>query len=129
MANKTIGPTKTYKAAADYSAKRFYIVWLAGETATLADDADQTGENIMGAIVNKPSADIGATVEVQMPHGGGTGKVIAGGNIAVGDALTTDGNGKAIVTTTSDDYIMGYALQTAVANDIFEYSPVCGLVD
>lgn len=129
MANKTIGSTRTFKTAADYSANQFYIVWLSGETATLADDADVPGENIMGVMQTKPSANVGATVEVAMPHGGGTAKVIAGGNIAVGDHLTTDANGKAIATVTADDYTFGLAFKTAVANDIFEYIPMYDIVD
>lgn len=129
MAKQVDGPRRTYKSAADYSTKQFYIVWLAGETATLADDADVAGENIMGAICNKPAEAVGASVEVQMPWGGGSGKVIAGGTIAVGDHLTTDADGKAIATTTADDYVFGVAMQTAVANDIFEYMPAYDIVD
>ena len=129
MSVKTTGSIKTYKSAADYSDKQYYIVWLSGETATLADDADVAGENLMGVIQNKPASATGANVEVHMPWGGGSGKVIAGGTIAVGDHLTTDANGKAVATTTSGDYVFGVAMQTAVAGDIFEYCPVYDIVD
>lgn len=128
MATQTFGPTRTFKTAADYSAKQFYIVWLANGVATLADDADVPGENIMGTIQNKPQAAADANVEVMMPHGGATGKVIAGGSISAGAHLTTDANGKAITTTTADDYYFGIALQDADANDIFEYVPAYGVV-
>lgn len=124
MATKTTGPNKTFKAAADYSAKQFFIVWLSGQTATLADDADVAGENIMGVIQNKPAPAVGASVEVQMPHGGGTGKVICGGSVSVGDALTTDGSGEAIATTTADDYVFGLALEAGDDGDVIEYVPV-----
>ena len=39
MSTSTTGPRATFLTAADYSAKQFYIVWLSGQTATLADDA------------------------------------------------------------------------------------------
>ena len=130
MATTTDGPRRTYKTAADYSEKQFYIVWLTVQTATLADDADVLAEALMGVIQSKPSANVGATVEVQMPWGGGSGKVIAGGTIGTaGLELTTDGNGKAIVSTTADDNIFGVSMGPAVVNDIFEYAPTFNIVD
>lgn len=123
MATKTIGPTKTFKSAADYEGKQFFIVWLANGIATLADDADVPGENIMGVIQNKPQAGANANLEVAMPHGGATAKVLAGGSISAGAELTTDGNGEAIATTTEDDYVFGVALEDADDGDVFEYVP------
>ena len=127
MATHTIGLTKTFKAAADYSAKQYHIVWVANGIATLADDADVPGENIMGALMNKPKANENA--EVALPHGGGTAKVKAGGSINAGDHLTCDSAGKAVATTTSDDYVFGVALEDADADDIFEYMPTYDIVD
>lgn len=129
MATHTIGLTKTFEAAADYSAKQYFIVWVANGVATLADDADQPGESIMGAIMNKPQAAAGAAVEVAMPHGGGTAKVKCGGSVSAGDQLTTDSAGKAVTTTTSDDYVFGLALQDGDANDVIEYVPCFDIVD
>lgn len=123
MSTKTIGPTRTFKTAADYENKQFYLVWVANGVATLSDDADVPGENIVGAIQNKPQAGANANVEVAMPHGGGTAKVISGGSISAGNELTTDGDGKAIATTTEDDYVFGVALEDADSGDIFEYVP------
>lgn len=123
MAIKTAGPTKTFKSAADYSGKQFFIVWLANGVATLADDADQAGEGIMGVIQNKPQAGANQNLEVQMPHGGGTGKVICGGAVTAGYPLTTDGSGEAVVTTTEDDYVFGMALDTGDDGDVIEYTP------
>ena len=129
MSSTTTGPRKTYITAADYSAKQYYIVWLDNQTATLADDADQSGEALMGVMQSKPSGDIGASVDVQMPWGGGSGLVIAGGTITIGQELTTDGNGKAIATTTSDDHVFGVAMRGAVVGDILEYAPCFNIVD
>lgn len=126
MATNTIGLTKTFETAADYSEKQYFVVWVANGIATLADDADVVTENIMGTIVNKPQAAAGASVEVALPHGGGTAKVKCGGSITAGQHLTTDGNGKAIATTTADDYYFGVALQDGDANDVIEYMPAYG---
>lgn len=123
MATTSQGLTKTFKSAADYTDKQFYIAWVANGVATLADDADVPGENIMGAIQNKPQAGANMSVVVALPHGGGTSKVISGGSISAGAALTTDGDGKAITTTTAGDYVFGIALEDADAGDIFEYTP------
>jgi hypothetical protein len=129
MATTTEGLLKTFETAGDYEDKQFFIVWVANGVATLADDADVPGENIMGAIQNKPQAGTGQLVEVAMPHGGGTAKVKSGGSISAGDHLTTDANGEAIATTTSDDYVFGVALNDADDGDIFEYIPMYDIVD
>jgi len=129
MATKTIGHSRTFKTAADYSAKQNYIVWVANGIATLADDADVPGENIMGTIQNKPQAAASANVEVSLPHGGATSKVKLGGTVSAGDQLTTDSAGKAIVTTTSDDYVFGLALWDGVDGDVIEYTPGFDIVD
>lgn len=122
MSTQTIGPVRSFKAVADYSAKQYYIVYLSAEgEVTLATAATQL---LMGALTNKPK--LGETAVVSMKHGGGTAKVIAGGVLALGDFLTADGNGKAIATTTPGDEIIGRSLQIAAANDIVEYEPMNG---
>lgn len=128
MATITVGNTKTFKTAADYSEKQNYIVWLGNGVATLADDPNEAAEKIMGTIVNKPQAGADANVEVAMPHGGGTAKVIAGGSISAGQRLTTNNAGKAVATTTAGDYSFGIALEDADANDVFEYEPAFSVV-
>lgn len=49
----------------------------------------------------------------------GPAKVVAGGAIAFGDRLTSDGNGKAVVAA-DGDYILGTAMENGVLNDIIE---------
>lgn len=121
MATITVGPTKTFKSAASLSGKQNYIVYVSAKgVVTIASAATH---KVMGTIVNKPQAGAGQNIEVQMPHGGGTGKVIAGGTIAIGDKLTADSAGKAVATTTQNNYVFGVALQEGDADDVIEYMP------
>jgi hypothetical protein len=55
----------------------------------------------------------------------GTQRGAAGGNIAVGDLLQSNGDGTIIKlkTTSGIWYIIGRALQAAVAGDTFEFTP------
>lgn len=121
MATRTIGPTRTFKSAGDLENKQNYIVYVSAKgTVTIASAATH---KVMGTVVNKPFAGANNNVEVQLPTGGATGKVIAGGSISIGDKLTADSAGKAVATTTSTQYVFGIALEPADANDVFEYMP------
>lgn len=119
MATTVDGSRKSaYKAAADYSAKQYYIVKLsADDEATLASAASDL---LLGTICNKPKA--GENVEVYGRWGGGTGKVICGGSVSRGAFLTADSAGKAVATTTVGQEILGRALQAGDAGDIIEYA-------
>ena len=121
MATITNGPTKTFKSAGDLEGKQNYIVYVSAKGVVTIGSA--ATHKVMGTVVNRPQAGAGANIEVQMPHGGGTGKVIAGGSISIGDKLTSDSAGKAVATTTQNNYVFGVALQDADANDVFEYMP------
>lgn len=46
---------------------------------------------------------------------------IAGGTIAVGNALKLDASGHLVATTTSDDKCVGYAKDSASDNDLFAF--------
>lgn len=121
MATQVTGPTSSrYAAAADYSAKQFYIVKQSGDAAvTLASAATDL---LIGVIQNKPKS--GEAVEVFGRWGGGTGKVILGsGGATRGAFLTADADGKAVATTTGGDEVIGRALQAGDAGDIIEFSP------
>lgn len=121
MATTTYGPTKTFKSAASLVDKRYYVVYVSAKgVVTIGSAATQKP---LGTIVNKPQAGVGANIEVQLPTGGSTGKVIAGGTIAIGDKLTTDSAGKAVATTSAGNYVFGVALEPADSGDIFEYMP------
>lgn len=121
MAIKTVGPTKTFKSAGDLDGKQNYVVYVSAKGEVTIGSA--ATHKVMGTVVNKPQAGAGANIEVQLPTGGSTGKVIAGGSISIGDKLTSDSAGKAVATTSSGNYVFGIALEPADANDVFEYMP------
>lgn len=114
---RTNGNNLAREAAADLTAKQYYIVKTdsAGKIvlATAATDA------LLGVLNNAP--DLGETADVELVNGNGTGEVIAGGAITKDSYLTTDGNGKAIVTTTAGNRVIGRALADADSGSIFEY--------
>lgn len=100
----------------DLSTKQYYLVKQSSDTNCVISAAGT--DKILGALLNKPRA--GETAEIAKSSGGATIKVIAGGTVARGDYLTSDANGKAITTVTAGNVTCGRALQSAVANDIFE---------
>ena len=118
MSNQNEGNNRTFKAAADYSAKKYYIMKVsASNVVTLASAATDA---LVGILMNEPES--GANADVKMRSAAGTGRVIAGGTVAVGALVTTDSAGKAIATTTDGDEVLGRAMEAAVSGDIFEIS-------
>lgn len=81
-------------------------------------------DKIIGVTTN--SCEAGETVDVRLRSAQGTIKVKAGGNISVGDWLTTDGDGEAIATTTDGNELIGMALEAGVDNDLIEVMPANG---
>lgn len=104
---------KTLVAGEDMREKQYYIVQLAADGEL--EVAEGATDLIVGVLQNKPNVD-----EAALYRFGWTSKVIAGGSIAIGDWVTTDGNGKAVATTTDGNIVIGRALEAADANDIFE---------
>src|SRR5690349_21662646 len=84
------------------------IVKISAGTVVLSSAA--TDKHI-GVLMNCPAS--GDTADMLLINNMGTGKVLAGGTIAVGDYLTSDSNGKAVATTTSGDIIIGQAISAA----------------
>ncbi len=85
--------------------------------------AAAASDKIIGVL--REEAVVGDPATVQY---GGIGKVIAGGTVAPGDLLTSDGSGKAIATTSTGNRIVGIALTAADANDIFSFAVLPGSV-
>lgn len=56
---------------------------------------------------------------IEVALNGGGAKGLAGGVIAVGDLLASDGNGAMVATTSANDRVIGIAMQAAVSGDIF----------
>lgn len=55
-------------------------------------------------------------------------KVVLGGVVAAGDALTSDANGAAIATTTTGNRLIGYAEIAGVAGDVITYLRAPGVL-
>lgn len=119
MAEQTIGPNKTYKAAADLSSSQYHIVKQT--SAGVVNLASAATDVITGVLQNKPKS--GENAEVCMRNGGGTGKVKLGGNVAIGSFLTADASGHAVATTTGGNEVFGRAIEAGVSGDVIEYEP------
>jgi hypothetical protein len=102
--------TLTFIAAADLSAKRYYGVKLdANGQVVLAGD----GESAVGVLQNTPiSGEAARVMTLGVTFG------VAAGNIAAGANVAMDANGK-FVSAGGADAIIGTALKSAVADDIF----------
>lgn len=97
-------------AAADYSAKQYYIMDIgADKTATLASVA---GQAVIGVLQNAPASGAAARVRT-----GGVSKVIVGtGGITAGAQVQTDATGAAIAAA-SGDWTLGMCLIGAAAGE------------
>lgn len=95
--------------------KQYYIV-KQDTDGTVILSAAGTDKHV-GVLMNKPIVGAAALVQIL-----GTAKVIAGGTIAVGAFVTSDGNGKAVSTTSTSDYVLGKFLGSAssASGDIIE---------
>src|SRR5688500_15987034 len=111
MATFKLGMTIARMAGENLSDKLYYIAKLnSTEEVVLCGD----GEAMLGVI--HESAAEGKPVSVQVD---GAAKVIAAGNITSGGRVASDNAGKAVAAA-SGDYTLGIAMETAVANQIFE---------
>lgn len=105
----------TFKAAADLSAKQYYIMYMSA-----ADTVNVCGANgkAIGVLQNEPEA-AGQAAVVRVA---GTTKVICSDTgVAVGDFLTSDANGKAEELDADKEFCIGMALEAcSTADDIIE---------
>ena len=100
-------------AVSDLSDKQYYALQLVSGTDKGFNLATAATQQPGGVLQNKPT--LGRAVDAAVL---GEIKYIAGGNIAVGDKLTANAEGKLIATTTDGDNIWGVALNAAVDGDI-----------
>jgi len=92
------------KAAADLTAKQFYLVKRTSATEVNICGA---GEVALGVLVNKPNTGEAADV-----FAFGYAQVVSDGNaaaIAIGDPLKSDAAGKAVKAATNHDHIVGWS--------------------
>ena len=116
-------------SAADYNttSKQFYFVTVTapgtGSTTPTATLVASATAKPVGVLQNAPKAGFEAEVTVS-----GITKVVAGGTIAVGDQIGSDGNGKAVTLTAGTDttkYVVGTALSAGVSGDVITVAISC----
>lgn len=103
--------TESYKAVPDLTLKQYFAVKL---TSTENDIVLADAGGGIGILQNKPDEDQGAEVR----HHGISRHVVDGNatNIAIGDLITSDANGKGVVADTIDDLAYGVALEASTAD-------------
>ena len=106
---------KSYISTNDLSAAQFLIVASDTSNDLAIVKAAAATDPIVGVLQSKPKAGAAAVVRHI-----GTTKVVCGGTITRGDKVTSDGNGKAVTTTTSGNQVVGRALQSGVSGDVIE---------
>lgn len=100
-------------ADADLSAKQYYIVKLSNSSGTARVALAGVDDRPIGVLQGKPAA-AGRAADVAVS---GITKVVLGGSVTAGDALTPDSNGKAITNGSSDAYTIGVALVSGSSGD------------
>lgn len=118
--------TRTVTMDSDLSTKSYYAVNLDvtdEENVDIAADATKFPFLLVEGAVGASGAKKNGTIALS-----GRGKAIAGGTIAPGDKLTSNGSGKWITTTTNHDKFGAIALEIGAANDIIEVLLVQGEV-
>lgn len=98
----------------DYTTSLYKIVQFTA--AGRVDVATASTQNIVGVLMQKARAN--GELDVLLRNGGGIGKVVYGGTVAIGDALTANASGQAIKTTTANDQILGYAIEAGTVGQI-----------
>ena len=107
--------TRTLVANEDLT--QFAFVKLNG---ALADLCDTAGEAAFGVVINDPSAGEAGTVVMS-----GQVMVVASGTIAAGGEVAVAGDATAVAAT-SGDIVMGYAMEPAVAGQVFRVELIQG---
>ena len=122
MAIENFGSVQSFKAAADYSDSQYCAVYVSA-----ADTVTRTGAGgkVHGILLNKPDA-AGKPAEVLTASGAICKLKVAANstNIAVGDPLESDANGRGVKVTidgdgTTETYMIGWALEAATADDVY----------
>lgn len=125
MANMQIGEFVSTAAGADLSAAANLYKIVKGSTpvtgATLASAvlSSAATDKHIGVLQNLPKAN--ETASILARNMNGYGKVLAGGNIAIGDYLTSNASGQAVVTTSAGDEVIGIAQEVGVSGQVITY--------
>lgn len=113
MSQSNEGNSKGYVATAALS--EGYAVKLSGTSVVVATAAT---DKIIGIVTHDVA--IGQVANVKLRSAAGTMKVKLGGTVAVGDAVTANGTGLLITTTTATNQVVGQALEAGVTGDFIE---------
>lgn len=114
--------------AADYSAKKGYLVTHDGATATVSASATVRAKGVIveanaGVDYTKEKVTVALLGSTE-----GTVPMCAGGVIAAGDWVQQDSDGQILTDAgTGGRVIVGQALESAVAGDIIEVAPIAPL--
>lgn len=114
--------------AADYSAKKGYLVGHDGTTATVSASATTRAKGVIieankGTDYTKEKVTVALLGSVE-----GTVPMSAGGTIAAGDWVQQDSDGQVVTDAgTGSRVIVGQALESAVSGDVIEVAPIAPL--
>ena len=103
----------SFKAAADQSAKQYYLVELSAANTVAVCDA--AADRVIGVLMNKPAA-AGQAADVRIL---GVAPVVSDGSgtaIAAGDYVGPNSSGKAVKKATADYSVAGLALAASSAD-------------
>ncbi len=114
MSTESFGVFQSFKAAADYTAKQYYLMYLSADHTITISGAAGTA---IGILYNKPNINQYGQV---LTACGVLAKVIAGAGVSVGNTLESDSSGRAVAFTYDADgatetYMIGRAV-TACSN-------------
>ena len=113
MSQQTRVLDTTYNAAADLSAKQYFVMKISA--AKNVNIAISRTDITLGILQNKPTADEGAVVAVL-----GTSKAKVNGTIAINTQVTATADGRIVTADTDKDIVIGIALEAGVENDVIE---------
>jgi len=105
-------------AAADYSAKRYFIVVATASNKVTVSGAGTTKTNLAIGVIQDVGAAAGAGDSLQICILGPCW-VSAGGTITAGQIIASDASGEAVRCDADATIGFGYALESAVDGDIF----------
>ena len=117
MSTESFGVKQSFTAAADYSDKQYYLMYISGDNAVTICGAAGT---VIGIMYGKPES--GASGDV-LTASGVFAKVIVGDTVTAGNLLHSDSSGRAVAFTfdnagTTETYTVGRAVTGGAENGI-----------
>ena len=117
MSTESFGVKQSFKAAANYSANQYYLMYISGDnTVTLCGAAGL----VIGIMYGKPEKDAYGDV---LTASGVMAKVIVGDTVVAGNLLESDASGRAVAFTYDSNganatYSIGRAVTGGAENGI-----------